>query len=86
MREELGVILDPHRGKLVRQVRRDEQQDFYDVWVFPCEIDLKELRLQSTEVIDAQWASKRKLLELYNSGKLHPLINYIDDILALSIW
>ena len=79
VKEELGILLDARNGKLVYQTRRDDLQDFYDVWVFPYDIEIKDLCLQKTEVIEAKWVDRKGLLELYNSGKLHPLLNYINE-------
>lgn len=81
VKEELGIVLNEKDGKLIYQVRRDNTQDFYDVWLFPCDMEIKDLCLQQSEVVAAKWADKRTLLELYHNGKLHPLLNYIDNII-----
>lgn len=81
VKEELGIQLLPKSGELIYQVRRDSIQDFYDVWLFHFDIDSQELKLQKSEVVDAQWIDKQKLLELYEKNKLHPLINYLEKIL-----
>lgn len=65
-------------GKRVRQVRRDQRHDFYDVWIFHADVLLEELTLQATEVTQAMWADREQLEELYRRGELHPLIDYID--------
>ena len=61
------------------QTRRDQSQDYYDVWIFPYDVDIDKLRLQSTEVVAARWVNRETLLDLYHRGKLHPLLDYVKD-------
>ena len=79
VKEELGITLAPEKGKILFQTRRDKRQDYYDVWIFPYDVDIENLRLQSTEVVAARWVNRETLLDLYQRGKLHPLLNYVED-------
>lgn len=81
VKEELGISLEARQGKLIYQTRREPSQDFYDVWLFHQDIDIEKITLQETEVIDVQWVSRDTLLTMYHSQKLHPLINYIEQII-----
>lgn len=78
VKEELGIALDPICAKLIYQTRRDSVQDFYDVWLFCADVDISEIRLQQSEVINVKWVNRDILLNMFQSGKLHPLIDYID--------
>lgn len=82
VKEELGIVLDRRDGKLISQTRRDTVQDFYDVWLFPCDAEIGDLHLQETEVAAAKWADREEIQKLYDQRKLHPLIDYIDEIAA----
>lgn len=77
VKEELGIFLDPNSAKLIYQTRRDDTQDFYDVWLFHEDTDIAAIRLQQTEVINAKWVNQRELLDMFLRSELHPLINYI---------
>ena len=57
VKEELGILLTPGSEKLIYQTRRENVQDFYDVWLFHRDIKIEEMRLQETEVVDVQWVS-----------------------------
>ena len=81
VREELGLCLDPREGRCIRRTRRERQQDFYDVWLFRRDVLLQELTLQPSEVIRAQWAGPAALLRLSRAGKLHPLLDGLDELL-----
>lgn len=81
VKEELGISLEARQGKLIYQTRRESSQDFYDVWLFHQDIDTEKIILQKTEAIDVQWVSRDTLLTMYHSQKLHPLINYIEQVL-----
>ena len=46
VKEELGILLTPGSEKLIYQSRRENVQDFYDVWLFHKDIKIEEMRLQ----------------------------------------
>ncbi len=79
--EELGIDLDANSGRLICRAKRDKEQDFYEVWLFHADIAIEELKLQKTEVVNAQWVDMETLREMFATKKLHPLIDYIDSIL-----
>lgn len=83
VKEELGISLNPKMGQLIYQERRNQTQDFYDVWLFELESELhiSNCVLQETEVIDVKWASKEQIAELFYSGRLHPLLFYFENTL-----
>lgn len=81
VKEELGITLNPDDARIIYQARREETQDFYDVWLFGADVSIAELTLQPTEVINAQWVDKNTLISMYENKELHPLIDYIDKIL-----
>lgn len=81
VKEELGISLEVSQGKLIYQTRREPSQDFYDVWLFHADIDMENITLQETEVVAVQWVNRDNLLDMYRKGKLHPLIDYIHEIL-----
>lgn len=55
-------------------------RDFYDVWLFYADIDISEIKMQETEVVSVQWVNRDTLFDMLHSGKLHPLIDYIEEI------
>lgn len=65
VKEELGILLTPGSEKLIYQSRRENVQDFYDVWLFHKDIKIEEMRLQETEVVDVQWVNPDKLFEMF---------------------
>lgn len=80
VKEELGLLLDASKAQLIYQTRRDDCQDFYDVWRFQSDMPVTSLKLQSSEVIAARWMNKEMIYKLQHIGKLHPLINYLDAV------
>ena len=62
--------------------RRENVQDFYDVWLFHRDIKIEEMRLQETEVVDVQWVNPDKLFEMLRLKHLHPLITYVDQLIG----
>ncbi len=81
VKEELGIELDAKSGKLIYQTRREQSQDFYDVWLFHADIDIATISLQQTEVIKVKWVNREELFTLFRNGKLHPLLDYIEQII-----
>ena len=80
VREELGIILNQSNAKMIYQAKREETQDFYDVWVFHADIDISEIKVQETEVVGVQWVNRNVLIDMLHRGKLHPMIDYIEEI------
>lgn len=80
VREELGIILNQSKAKMIYHTRREETQDFYDVWLFYADIDISEIDVQETEVVGIQWVNRDVLFDMQHSGKLHPMIDYIEEI------
>ena len=54
--------------------RRDETQDFYDVWQFQTDIELSEIRMQESEIVAVKLVNREELLAMYHHGELHPLL------------
>ena len=80
VREELGIILNPFKAEMIYQIRREDVQDFYDVWLFHADIDISEIKMQETEVISIQWVDRDGLIDMMHRGKLHPMIDYIEEM------
>lgn len=78
--EELGITLNAEQGIHLFRQHRKQTQDFYDVWVFHADIALEQITLQASEVVDVKWANKDQMIEMYHSGCLHPLIDYIKRL------
>ncbi len=76
------LLLTPGSEKLIYQSRRENVQDFYDVWLFHKDIKIEEMRLQETEVVDVQWVNPDKLFEMFRLKHLHPLITYVDQLIG----
>lgn len=81
VKEELGITLEAEQGTLIYQTRRESTQDFYDVWLFHADFDASKMILQKTEVVGVQWVNRDELLHMYQNGRLHPLIDYIHQVL-----
>ena len=81
-KRRIGILLTPGSEKLIYQTRRENVQDFYDVWLFHRDIKIEEMRLQETEVVDVQWVSSDKLFEMFRLKQLHPLITYVDQLIG----
>lgn len=80
VREELGIILNQSKAKMIYHTKREETQDFYDVWLFHADIDISEVKVQETEVVGVQWVNRNVLIDMLHRGKLHPMIDYIEEI------
>lgn len=82
-KEELGLELDPAKGKLVRTMRRDERNvpDHLDVWLFPHETEISSLTFQKEEVCDAKWADASEIKELFDRGEFVPTTYYLHEFM-----
>jgi 8-oxo-dGTP pyrophosphatase MutT (NUDIX family) len=73
VREEIGVILFPENGHLVR--RRTIDNMFLDVWLFRQEADIADIVLDPKETVDAKWASEDTIRQLIIDGEF-----ILDDV------
>ena len=80
VKEELGIILNPFKAEMIYHTKREDIQEFYDVWLFHADVDISEITMQETEVVGVQWVNRDALFNMLYSGKLHPLIDYIEEI------
>ena len=72
--EELGV--DADTDTLVKLTRIKRKNSLVDVWMTVCDVDIKDLKLQKSEVAEVKWASREELEQMISSGNYH---NYGDE-------
>lgn len=72
--EELGIILNPKDGQRISRICREQTRDLYDVWVFYKDVDISDITLQETEVVDVKWVTDEELIKMERKGELHPLL------------
>jgi len=82
VKEEMGLTLDPSRGRLVTRTT-DGRCCFFDIWLFEQEFDINEVILQDGEIDAATWAGADAIRKLMREGKfLSPeRLLYINDLL-----
>lgn len=76
VREELGIVLDPSRGRLWSS-HRNERPDwfnpgFLDVWLFDADVELSDVVLCPDETVEAMYASAERIREMMESGEFVP--------------
>ena len=83
-KEELGIDLDPVKGKLFRQFVNqvsDVHRCLIDVWVFEYNCAIDELHFQSTETCGAMWATADQIRELIRNNKFFSEArSYFDEM------
>jgi isopentenyldiphosphate isomerase len=66
-KEELGIKLDPKKGKLFNRFNRLGENGhtwFEDVWVFEYEEPIEAVAFDGSEVCDAMWATAEKIRKM----------------------
>lgn len=81
VKEEVGIELNPAKGKLVFSKIRNEYdgmkfRDILDVWLFEYDGDIDLSNATTDEVNDAKWITAEDLHKLYDSGKLVNTLGY----------
>ena len=79
--EELGVTLNPLKGKMVRRFI-GWPGAFIDVWLFCQEVEISTVILCPNETVDVRWASKELVKRLYEHGDFirQGKLPYMDDL------
>lgn len=85
VREELGLTLDPSRGKLFKRYNwphgDGKGMAHFCTWLFSLDTPLSAVTLQPTETCDAMWADKNTICRLIEKGIFVPY-TYLDDLFA----
>ena len=71
VKEELGIDISKWQYKFIGRTLRyyEHCNDILEVYLFYSDEDIKNVKVQEEEVNDVMWASKDKILDLYNNGK-----------------
>lgn len=83
-KEEVGVELDPERGRLIysvagRVVDGRKFSDIVDVWLFDYDGPVDLTKATTDEVAQAKWMNRADIKALYESGKMVETLGYFFD-------
>ena len=84
--EEVGVQLDPKRGKILfSKIRNDfdgkKFRDIMDVWLFEYDGDVDLKNATTDEVADVRWMKTEEIKAYYDMGKLVETLDYFFDVM-----
>ncbi|MEA1883305.1 MAG: NUDIX domain-containing protein [Thermotogota bacterium] len=69
IKEELGIDVDPEKGRLLKSFKIDDERSFFaDIWYFDHDVDLSQVVCQPEEVTEAKLASKDEILGMVDDG------------------
>ncbi|MFP4462207.1 MAG: NUDIX hydrolase [Thermotogota bacterium] len=69
IKEELGIDVDPEKGRLLKSFKIDDDRSFFaDIWYFEHDVDLSQVVCQPEEVTEAKLASKDEMMKMVNDG------------------
>ena len=77
-KEEMGVNLDSDDVEFLLGFKREH--DFVDVFLAKSDIDIKDVKIQETEVSESKWVKPTELDELIKNGEFVPAINLYYDL------
>jgi isopentenyldiphosphate isomerase len=66
--EEIGIKLNPKNGQLI--FTRQRESDFKDTYLFKENINIKNTKLQETEVVDIKMVTFNELKEMVNKREI----------------
>jgi isopentenyldiphosphate isomerase len=83
-KEELGIILNPKNGRLVKSSKCWETA-IVDVWLFHQEVNINTVVLQKEETDDIMWATSDLLKQMINNDEFihHERIPYTNELFLL---
>ena len=74
--EEVGITLDPQKGRLLSATKRPGYPAIRDVWLFECD-EMPRFDLATTkEVAQATWMTKEEVRKLMDNGAMAPMYTY----------
>lgn len=75
-KEEVGITLDPARGKKVFSKIRMSFHDIADIWLFEYDGEAQLEKAETGEVADCRWMSADDIKELYENKKIIHTLDY----------
>lgn len=81
--EEVGITLDPEKGRLLSATKRPNYPAFRDVWRFPYDGPARLDLATTQEVAQAAWMTKAQIKALMDSGEMAPMYYYFFETPAL---
>jgi len=69
IKEELGIDVDPEKGRLLNSYKIDDERSFFaDLWTFEHDVDMSQVVCQPDEVTEAMLASKDDIQKMIDEG------------------
>lgn len=79
IKEELGIVLDPKEGTLLRTIQDEEKHYFKDVWVFRKDVKIEEITFPDKEAIAAKWVTTEEIEKMKLEGNLGGTIKNTEE-------
>lgn len=80
LKEELGLEFSKKEAIYFKEVRGRKFPNFKDMWLFKKDIDIKDVKFNDGETIDAKWVNIDEFMEMYNNGEIIDVIDFaIED-------
>lgn len=80
VKEELGIDLDPNKGRLFRSYQWSNS--FQDVYVYEHDCDIEDVVYQEGETCDAKWATEQDIFDMMETGEFMPMrhVHYCREL------
>ena len=77
LKEELGIKFTKKEAIFLKEIRRDKiPPDFKELWLFRKDIKIEDITFPDGEAIEAKWVNIEEFLNMYNSKKIIPTIDF----------
>ncbi len=77
-KEEMGINLNSDDVEFLLGFKREH--DFVDVFIAKSDIDIKDVKMQESEVSESKWVNLVELDEIIRNGEFVPAINLYYDL------
>ena len=77
-KEEMGINLDSNDVEFLLGFKREH--DFVDVFIAKSDTDIKDVKMQESEVSESKWVNPSELDEIIRNGEFVPAINLYYDL------
>lgn len=79
VREEVGITLDPKKGRLLSATKRPGYPAIRDVWLFDYDGPIHLDQATTKEVAQAAWMTKEEVRQLMDDGAMAPMYYYFFE-------
>ena len=81
LKEEIGIIINEEELTKIHRIIHHDINIIFDIFLVIKNINIKDLKLQDMEIINAKWVNKNELKVLFKNDEMVEPLNYVLELI-----